>query len=338
MFMGFNLQLDKDASIFCEEYDYEKLQELGRNHLDAQKAIYKKSLREYVIQDEIDGTKIQNEWFPEINADIFISHAHADEELACALAGWINITFGLSCFIDSNVWGHSVKLLEEMNSQLSNKRKDRDGGYLYDHQSCNRVSQHVNTMLSIALQKMIDKVETVIFLNTDNAVRVYDDTQMEKTYSPWIYSEIVCTQIVRKKPLLAYRNYPTVKKEYSAIYESAQFIMHSAISYNVSLKHLKTLTERDLIRWDMEYLSNRRNFQYKLDALYKFMCPGEVDSTKNLFVQLQSGEIEALQRAYSEQSMYLEEVEEVQTVWKNIMGRYWRNCLECDGCRCVRNQ
>lgn len=338
MFIGFNLQLDKRAKIFQGTYDFNELQEVGKQHLDDQKASCEECLMNYVDNDEIDGSKIQNAWFPQISADIFISHSRKDKDLACALAGWINKTFGLKCFIDSNVWGYSEELLEEMNSRLSNKRKDGNGGYLYNHQSCNQVSQHVNTMLSIALQKMIDKVETVIFLNTDNAVRVYDDTQMEKTYSPWIYSEIVCTQLVRKKPLLAYRDYSTVKKEYSAIYESAQFIMHSAISYNVSLKHLKTLTERDLIRWDMEYLKNWRNYQYKLDALYKFMCPGEVDSTKNLFVQLQSGEIEALQGAYSEQRMCLEEVEEVQTVWKNIMTRYWRNCLECDGCRCVRNQ
>ena len=336
MFIGFNLRIDKDAGIFCEEYDYEKLQELGRNHLNAQKASYKRSLREYVMQDEIDGTKIQNEWFPEINADIFISHSHNDEELACALAGWINHEFGLNCFIDSNVWGYSKVLLDEMNSQLSNKRQDSDGGYLYDYQSCNQVSQHVNTMLSIALQKMIDKVETVIFLNTDNSVRVYKGTEMEKTYSPWIYSEIFCTQLVRKKPLLAYRDYSNVRKEYSAIYESAQFLMHSAISYTVSLKHLKTLNQWDLNDWDIEYIFNKEKYKkYPLDALYKFMCPEEIDSTKNLFTGLPSSEIEALQKAYSIQNMNSEE--DVQSVWKDIMDRYLRNCLECERCRYVLN-
>lgn len=338
MFIGFNLRIDKNAGIFCEQYDYKKLQELGKNHLDAQKASYKKSLIEYVTQDEIDGTKIQNEWFPEINADIFISHSHNDEELACALAGWINHEFGLRCFIDSNVWGYSAELLEEMNSQLSNKRKDRDGGYLYDHQSCNRVSQHVNTMLSIALQKMIDKVETVIFLNTDNAVRVYKDTEMEKTYSPWIYSEIVCTQLVRKKPLLAYRDYSNIKKEYSAVYESTQFLMHSAISYTVSLKHLKTLSEWDLNDWYIEFIDRENYKKYPLDALYKFMCPDEIDGTKNLFARLPSSEIEALQKAYSIQNMNSKEEEDVQSVWKDIMDRYLRNCLECERCRYVLNE
>lgn len=339
MFIGFNLQLDEDANIFGEEYDYLKLQELGRDHLNDQKACYETDLREYVKQNKIDGTKIQNEWFPEISADIFISHSHNDEELACALAGWINHKFGLQCFIDSNVWGYSAELLDEMNSQLSNKRENCDGGYLYDYQSCNQVSQHVNTMLSIALQKMIDKVETVIFLNTDNAVKVYKDTEMEETYSPWIYSEIVCTQLVRKKPLLAYRDYSNVRKEYSAVYESAQFLMHSAISYTVSLKHLKTLSEWDLNDWDIEYLISRENYKkYPLDALYKFVCLDEMDSTKNLFARLPSSEIEALQKAYSIQNMNSEEEEDVQSVWKDIMDRYLRNCLECKGCRYMWNE
>ena len=336
MFIGFNLRLDKNADIFYEEYDYENLQKWGKKHLDAQKASYEKDLEEYVKQNEIDGTKIQNEWFPEIDADIFISHSHNDEELACALAGWINHKFGLNCFIDSNVWGYSAKLIDEMNNKLSNK-SENSGENLYDYQSCNQVSQHVNTMLSIALQKMIDKVETVIFLNTDNSVRVYKDTEMEKTYSPWIYSEITCTQIVRKKPLLAYRNYSNIKKGGFAVYESAQFVMHSAISYTVSLKHLKTLSEGDLYDWNIEYSNNRKNYEYALDALYKSVCPDEVNNTRDLFSQLRSREIEALQKVYSNQNMDSEEQREVQFILKNIMDRYLRNCLECEGCRYVRN-
>ena len=182
---------------------------------------------------------------------------------------------------------------------------------------------------------MIDKVETVIFLNTANSVRVYNDTEMEKTYSPWIYSEIVCTQLVRKKPLLAYRDYSNIKKEYSAVYESAQFLMHSAISYTVSLKHLKSLSERDLIKWDKEYLINGKNYKYALDALYKFMCPDEIDRTKNLFARLSSNEIEALQKAYSIQNMNSDTEEDVRSVLKGIMDRYLGSCLECERCRYV---
>lgn len=61
--------------------------------------------------DILDGVAIQDDWFPEINADIFISHSHGDCDLANGIAGWMNEEFGLRCFIDSNVWGYTNDLL-----------------------------------------------------------------------------------------------------------------------------------------------------------------------------------------------------------------------------------
>ena len=153
--------------------------------------------------------------------------------------------------------------------------------------------------------------------------------------SMWIYSEIICTDIVRKKPLLVYRDYPTVKKEYFGVYESVQFLMHSAISYTVSLKHLNLLSENDLISWYKEF--NKNNYDYALDALYKFKCPNDVDSTKNLFIQLKNNEIETLKCAYSIQNTSYEECEEVKSIWKNIMDRHWCNCEDCERSKYIIN-
>lgn len=338
MYTGFNLQLDNTAVIFCGPNNYKRLQEIGENHLNDQMADYEKDLKKYVRQKEIDGTEIQNEWFPQVNADIFISHSHNDKDLACALAGWINEKFGLKCFIDSNVWGYSKELLDEMNSKLSNQRKGANGGYLYDYQSCNQVSQHVNTMLSIALQKMIDKVEAVILLNTDNAVKVCSDTQMEKTYSPWIYSEIICTQFIRKKPLLAYRNYRLVHKAYFEIFESIQFAMHTDISYTVSLKHLKPLRDDNLINWEKEYLLNKQYYEYALDALYEFVCPNEVESTKKMFGVLEDRELRTLQHVYSAPDIDAEECVEIKGVLDGIIHRGLLCCQECDRFRDSLNE
>ena len=182
MYTGFNLRIDKNAALFGDSYDHGVYENIGKSHLNSQKARFREQLEAYVVDNVIDGTKIQNEWFPEIEADIFISHAHVDERLACALAGWIYDTFELTCFIDSNVWGYSDKLLEKMNTKYSNKRDDGNGGYLYSHKSCNKVSAHVNMMLSVALQKMIDKVEAVILLNTDNSIEVSSGKVMNSTY------------------------------------------------------------------------------------------------------------------------------------------------------------
>lgn len=60
---------------------------------------------------KLNGTAMQSNWFPKVDANIFLSHSHKDEQLAIALSGWLHEQFGLSVFIDSCVWGYSNNLL-----------------------------------------------------------------------------------------------------------------------------------------------------------------------------------------------------------------------------------
>lgn len=265
MYAGFNLKIDN--TFFNKEKNmYEVLQEKGEEHLSSQKAKYEKDLESYITDKIINGTKVQSDWFPQVDADIFISHSHEDKDLANAFAGWLYTVFNLKCFIDSNVWGYADNLLEILNDKYSNKRTDEhDGGYLYSHQSCNKVSQHVNTMLNIALQKMIDKTEAIFLLNTSNSISIsktYD--RIDETYSPWIYSELVCSEIVRKRPLSDYRIIKAVLEhaQFSFRNEAAQQIQ---IKYDAPTKHLIPLNESDLSIW----WAQSANSLYKLDDLYK---------------------------------------------------------------------
>ena len=161
---------------------------------------------------------------------------------------------------------------------------------------------------------MIDKVEAVIVLNTDNVVRVCSDTKMEKTYSPWIYSEIICTQLIRKKPLFVYRNYQLGYKENVPTFESILFFKQIDISYSVSLRHLNILREDELIEWEGKYSSDCRKYENALDALYEFKCPNEVENTKKMFAEL-GGKINSLKRAYSAQRMDTDGVKENCVMW-----------------------
>lgn len=268
MFAGFNLKIDDNAKLFDEYHSAKRYELIGKAHLKKLKASFIEQLEAYVVDNTIDGTKIQDEWFPQIEADIFISHSHADEKLACIVAGWIYDTFGLTCFIDSNVWGYSEELLELMNSKFSDKREDGKGGHLYRHDSCIQVSAHVNMMLSIALQKMIDKVEAVILINTDNSIQVNNGKKMNSTYSPFIYAEIICTEIIRRKPRLEYRDSAQVNRG-----DSLNFLLEHAdpnlnVSYEVQLEHLTTIYEYDLRNWRDEYKRNVSRYKYALDALY----------------------------------------------------------------------
>ncbi len=279
MFTGFNLKLCKEEfeNIIREEgksLSYYK--EIGEEHLSAKKANFKENIEHYIDSGVADGTKIEDDWFPKVEADIFISHAHKDEELALALSGWMHEKFQVDCFIDSCVWGYVDDLLESINSVYSNKRESSDGGYLYTHAKCNTASKHVDVMLCIALQKMIDKVETTFVINTDTSISKYKDIYQNATFSPWIYSEIVCTQIVRKQSLSKYRKEELIVK---GIYESFnQKEDEYKAMYQVSLDHLQNIGQEELNNWKLKWnmVKNKKN-RYSLDELYKLTIPEKME-------------------------------------------------------------
>lgn len=260
MFAGFNFRIDSQENLInFSDYAIQ-----GKNHLDSAKAVVERKLKEIVINgtESLDGNSIQGEWFPEISADIFISHSRDGADLANGIAGWINSNFNLRCFIDSNVWGYSDELLEELNSQYSNKRPDSSGGYLYDHQRCINASKHVDTMLTIALHKMINRCECVILLNTENAISVkkYGDLQRDTTFSPWIYSELICSSLIQQRRPERYLSRKMQgMQNFDAVHESLQ------IAYEVPTEHLLPLGQKTLSAWKSAYTSNKL---HPLDVLY----------------------------------------------------------------------
>lgn len=101
MYRGFNLLLEDNC--FEKRY-FEAFKEVGSKSFSSQKTSIVKTIKSFVRNDgSLDGSMMQANWFPQIEADIFISHSHKDEDLAHALAGWLKKTFGLTAFIDSCV-------------------------------------------------------------------------------------------------------------------------------------------------------------------------------------------------------------------------------------------
>lgn len=289
MFAGFNLTIDLNsfknmAEIGSLDFDFYK--RYGELILKDQKDQCSAQLKKYIKDGIIDGTNLEKDWFPQIKADIFISHSHKDKALANALAGWLYTKFKLNCFIDSNAWGYVDELLEMINEEYSEKRKDSSGGYIYNYKKCNIAASHVNMMLCMALQKMIDKTEVTFVLNTENSIKKYADVYDTSTFSPWIYSEIICTQIVRNKELSEYR------KGKGIVHFNESYEVNGAYqaAYEVSLDHLKDINTFKLSEWANKWSNVKdKSNRYSLDELYKITHPEKVKSLIEAHNQIMLG-------------------------------------------------
>lgn len=276
MFAGFNLKLSE--SFF--ENKIQEYADIGKNNnsnLCSDEDMTNCIITKFKERNSLSGKRILDEWFPKVECDIFISHAHCDERLANAFSGWLKYNFGISAFIDSNAWKYIDTLLNMLN-EYSDKRPNGSEGWLYDYCKCNRASQHANIMLLMSLQTMIDNVESVFFLNTDNSVNAIDNKGISSTYSPWIYAELLCADLIRKKPLSEYRD--KYFQENFAINAATESRAELKITYNISTNNLKSLNEKNLIDWKERY-KNEHNV-IPMDLLYK-MFVNEVSNGNNSY-------------------------------------------------------
>lgn len=251
MFAGFNLKINS-SNIFDKDEYYE----LGKSIDVANRKSIEENLETFIIDGVIDGTSLQEEWFPQIKADIFISHSHKDLRLTYCLVGWLFKHFQITAFVDSNVWGFADNLLKKIDDKYCVNGGNENKSYSYEKR--NYSTSHVHMMLSVALNKMIDKTECIFFLNTPESVSIKDTVQ-NTTFSPWIYSELFTSEVIRKQELSRYRKGQLEKR---AMFESSELI----IRYDISIEHLIELIDVDLLKWRVERLNT--SDPNPLDQLY----------------------------------------------------------------------
>lgn len=237
---------------------------IGQDIHRSNKAIIEQDLDKFKNADDILQAKdIIENWFPKIDADIFLSHSHKDGDLIIGLAGWLKTTFGLKSFIDSEVWGYADNLLKAIDDKYC-KKISRE---TYDYSLRNRSTSHVHMMLSTALTEMIDRCECIIFVNTQNSFIPVDYLNGEgHTESPWIYSEIAITRMIRQRTPEEHRPVP-IMDSINASVESLSESRNLRISYPAGLLHLTQLSLKDLNEWKLA--ENSRKSNYPLDSLYK---------------------------------------------------------------------
>lgn len=234
---------------FTLETDNEYFQ-IGKDLYSEMKNAIDDSLNSFYSDGKLDGKKLSEEWFPQIPADIFISHSHKDFNTALVLAGWLYDKLDIICFIDSCAWSYADELLKAIDNQFC---KNPDGSY--DYSTRNFSTAHVHMMLTVALTRMINNCECLFFLNTPNSI--LPENSVDRTLSPWIYTELSMISLIKERLPKEHR---VVQENFSKSMDSLKIVYDVDRPPNLSLEQIRKWTHR-----------NFENKYQALDYLYRYL-------------------------------------------------------------------
>ncbi len=106
------------------------------------------------------------------NAQVFLSHSHADKNKALKVKGYLESKTNRIVFIDSLFWDYKDDVLNELAK--------------YDDTS--KIEDAFTLILRESLQDMIEKCPYFVFLQSNNSVSNQGLSRI--TYSAWIYEEL----------------------------------------------------------------------------------------------------------------------------------------------------
>ncbi|WRD40127.1 TIR domain protein [Helicobacter pylori] len=150
------------------------------------------------------------------NAQVFLSHSHADKNKALEVKNYLEEYLDAECvFIDSLFWDYKDDVLNKLAK--------------YDDTS--KIEDAFTLILRESLQDMIEKCPYFVFLQSKNSVSLNQDL-LGITYSAWIYEELKIAHSISSKSHL------------TIVMESFQ------VSHDISpfLEHLETITLSELSR------------------------------------------------------------------------------------------
>lgn len=194
---------------------------------------------------DVSGDKLKGEVFPtDARWDVFISHSGDDKGTVQTLADWLRSQFGITSFVDWQLWGDFGKLLSALDEHFKNELK---GQYTVKLQ--NRVVSAAHLMLNVSLMEAMDKCEALFFVNTPNSIAPGDITN--ETYSPWIFSEIGMYNMIRKRV-----------PESPLSMESAEMkhLIESQVRLPLDLSKFTVLDNGALCKWRDKYHRTLNNY------------------------------------------------------------------------------
>ncbi|UAN56216.1 toll/interleukin-1 receptor domain-containing protein [Serratia sp. JSRIV004] len=186
-------------------------------------------LEEYLLNGNnlLDAEKIQQSVFPETEIDVFISHSHNDEDQAIRIALSLE-EIGLKPFVDSCVWGYADELLKK----IDNKFCIPPGWENYSYALRNRTTTNVHLILNAALQQMIHRSELFVFLGTESSIKIDEYmSDTERLSSPWIFSELMFAQNVKRTERKHLDKYGMGMEDYRILEKAAFDSKHVEFRY-----------------------------------------------------------------------------------------------------------
>ncbi|WP_120911570.1 TIR domain protein [Helicobacter pylori] len=157
------------------------------------------------------------------NAQVFLSHSHADRNKALKVKGYLEEDLDAECvFIDSLFWDYKDDVLNKLAEYAE-----------YDDNDISVIEDAFTLILRESLQDMIEKCPYFVFLQSKNSVSnqglSHHQDLLKITYSAWIYEELKIAHSISES-----RSIPMM--------ESMQ-VFHDISPF---LKSLKTITLRKL--------------------------------------------------------------------------------------------
>ncbi|WJJ02784.1 toll/interleukin-1 receptor domain-containing protein [Helicobacter pylori] len=147
------------------------------------------------------------------NAQVFLSHSHADKNKALKVKNYLESETDRRVFVDSLFWDYKDDVLNK----------------LTEHDDISGIEDAFTLILRESLECMIKKCPYFVFLQSKNSVSLNQDL-LGITYSAWIYEELRIAHSINSKSRL------------TIVMESFQ------VSHDISpfLEHLETITLSEL--------------------------------------------------------------------------------------------
>lgn len=117
MYKAFRLKLNEFSYSSVGIDDGAKYLSLGRSLMLKNKRNVDSSIRKYLSPEGVlQASEIEDDWFPTVDADVFISHSHKDEPWVLAFAGYL-LSLGLKPFVDFTIWGYADDLIKKIDDR-----------------------------------------------------------------------------------------------------------------------------------------------------------------------------------------------------------------------------